>query len=186
MLTRDKSPLGRSCSRLLAAAVMLLLIAGCNRMMTPPTRQVLKDAEAKANSGDYIEAIGLYETALDGSPASADIHYRLALLYDDKMSDPLNALHHFKRYLTVAPTGPKAEEVKKFMQRDEVALLTTLSGDALVTRAEAARLRNENLNLRKQLEERTAQLRTLAQTPEKPARAKRAEKAPTPSKRKKS
>jgi tetratricopeptide (TPR) repeat protein len=162
------------------------LLTGCNRMMTPPTRQVLKDAEAKAQSGDYLEAIGLYETALDGSPASADIHYRLALLYDDKMGDPLNALHHFKRYLTVAPTGRKAEEVKNFMKRNEITLMTSLSGDALVTRDEAVRIKNENLHLRKQLAERTAQLRTATAAPDKPARAKRVEKAPTPTKRKKS
>jgi tetratricopeptide (TPR) repeat protein len=186
MLTSDKPPLGTSCSRLFAVLLACALLAGCNRMMTPPTRQVLKDAEAKANSGDYLEAIGLYETALDGSAASADIHYRLALLYDDKMSDPLHALHHFKRYLTLAPAGPKAEDVKNFMKRDEITLATSLSGDALVTRAEAVRIKNENLRLNRLLEERTAQLRTATAAPEKPARAKRVEKSPTPSKRKKS
>ena len=39
------------------------------------------------------------------------------------------------------------------MKRDELALLTNLSGDTVVPRAEAARLRNENLALRKQLED---------------------------------
>ena len=37
-----------------------------------------------------------------------------------------------------------------------VAALTALSGDSVITRAEAARLRNENLTLHKQLEERPA------------------------------
>lgn len=133
------------------------MLVSCNRMATPPEKQRLRDAEALATNGDYLQAISLYEAALDGTPASADIHYKLALLYDDKMSDPLNAMHHFKRYLTLAPTGPHAEEVKGFMKRDELALLTTLSGDSVVSRAEAARLKNENLELRKQLEEqRTA------------------------------
>jgi nucleoid-associated protein YgaU len=80
----------------------------------------------------------------------------LALIYDDKLDDPLNALHHFKRYLVLAPNGPHAADVQKFMKRDEIALATSLSGDAVVTRAEAARLRNENLDLRKQLEQRGA------------------------------
>ncbi len=39
------------------------------------------------------------------------------------------------------------------MKRDELALLTSLSGDTVVPRSEAARLRNENLALRKQLED---------------------------------
>ena len=78
----------------------LTLIAACNRMTTPRPTQVLKEADAKVAAGNFVEAIGLYESILDGSPGSAEVHYRLALLYDDKMNDPLHALHHFKRYLT--------------------------------------------------------------------------------------
>jgi hypothetical protein len=127
--------------------------AGCNRMTTPRATQVMKEADAKVAAGDFIQAIGLYESILDGSPKSAEVHYRLALLYDDKMNDPLHALHHFKRYLTIAPDGAHANDVKNFMKRDELALLTNLSGDTVVPRAEAARLRNENLALRKQIED---------------------------------
>jgi LysM repeat protein len=123
-------------------------------MVTPRSVQTVKDADAKAADGDYLRAISLYESALDDGPGCADIHYKLALLYDDKLNDPLNALHHFKRYLTLNPTGSHAADVKNFMKRDEVALATTFSGDAIVTRAEAARLKNENLTLRKELEER--------------------------------
>jgi tetratricopeptide (TPR) repeat protein len=136
----------------------LLLLCGCERMMNSREKQLTKDAEAKAGQGDFARAIDLYEAALGDSEnvRNADIHYRLALIYDDKLDDPLNALHHFKRYLVLAPNGPHAADVQKFMKRDEIALATSLSGDAVVTRAEAARLRNENLDLRKQLEQRGA------------------------------
>src|SRR4029079_13487973 len=110
-------------------------------------------AELKVADGNYLRAITLYESALDGSAKSAEIHYRLALLYDDKMHDPLNALHHFKRYLTLAPTGSHATEVKNFMKKDELELATSLAGDSIVSRTEAARLKNENLALRKELDE---------------------------------
>lgn len=129
-------------------------------MITPRHAQVIKDAESKTADGNYLRAITLYESALDGSAKSADIHYRLALLYDDKMHDPLNALHHFKRYLTLAPSGPHANEVKNFMKKDELELGTTLSGDSVVSRAEAARLKNENLTLRKELEDHRARLQS--------------------------
>jgi tetratricopeptide (TPR) repeat protein len=141
------------------ALVAALGAAGCDRMITPRNTQIVKDADRKAAEGDYLRAISLYESALDDGPACADIHYKLALLYDDKMNDPLNALHHFKRYLTLKPTGSRAGDVKNFMKRDEIAFATTLSGDAIVTRTEAARLKNENLNLRKELEERVAKSR---------------------------
>jgi nucleoid-associated protein YgaU len=54
------------------------------------------------------------------------------------------------------------------MKRDEVALLTNLSGDSVVTRTEAARLRNENLSLRKEIEDRSLRSRPpdKAQAPE--------------------
>ncbi len=179
----DKSR-ARLCRRLAlfagCAASLLAILPGCNRMVTPRGAQVVKDADAKAADGDFLEAINLYETALDGSERSAELHYRLALLYDDKMKDPLSAMHHFKRYLTVAPGGAKAEEVKRFMKRDELALLTNLSGDSLVTRAEATRLKNENLNLRKNLVEQAASLRTAGGS-ERNARVRGA-KSPTPGK----
>lgn len=133
-------------------------------MITPRSTQVVKDAKRKAAEGEIIPAINLYESALDGSERSADIHYELALLYDDKMNEPLNALHHFKRYLTLAPTGAHAGDAKKFMKRDELAVITELSGDTVVTRGEAARLRNDNLTLRKQLDDRTAPARAAGAT----------------------
>ena len=132
---------------------LALACGSCDRMITPRSAQIIKDAESKTADGNYLRAITLYESALDDSPRAADIHYRLALLYDDKMHDPLNALHHFKRYLTLAPSGPHAAEVKNFMKKDELELGTSLSGDSVVSRAEAARLKNENLTLRKELEE---------------------------------
>src|SRR5437762_3417474 len=130
--------------------------AGCDRMITPRSAQIIKDAENKTADGNFLRAIALYESALDDSPRAADVHYRLALLYDDKMHDPLHALHHFKRYLTLAPSGRHANEVKNFMNKDELELGTSLSGDSVVSRAEAARLKNENLALRKELEDQRA------------------------------
>lgn len=140
---------------------IVLAFAGCDRMVTPRNAQIVKDADAKAAQGDFLRAINLYEAALDDTPRCAEIHYKLGLLYDDKMNDPLNALHHFKRYLTLNPNGARASEVKNLMKRNEIALLTNLSGDSVLTRAEAARLRNENLNLRKEIEERSAKLRSV-------------------------
>lgn len=133
-------------------------------MITSRQAQLLKDAETKAAQNDFLRAINLYEAALDDSPRCADIHYKMALLYDDKLSDPVSALHHFKRYLSLAPSGPHASEARNFMKRDEVALLTSLSGDSVVSRTEAARLKNENLGLRKEIEDRWAKNRNAEKT----------------------
>ncbi len=143
----------------IASLSILLLLAGCERMVTPRNTQLVKEADWKAAQGDYLWAINLYEAALDGTPQSAEVHYKLALLYDDKMNDPLHALHHFKRYLVLNENGVHASEVKDFMRRDQLALATSLSGDSVVTRAEAARLRNENLNLHRQIDQGSSKSR---------------------------
>jgi nucleoid-associated protein YgaU len=118
----------------------------------------MQDADNKSAHGDFERAVNLYEAALDDSESirNAELHYKLALLYDDKLNDPVSAIHHFKRYLALSPNGPHAKDVKDSIKRDEVAALTQLSGDSVITRAEAARLRNENLTLHKQLEEPAA------------------------------
>jgi len=136
-----------------AAISILLLLNSCERMVTSRNTRLVKEADWKAAQGDYLWAINLYEAALDGTPQSAEVHFKLALLYDDKLNDPLHALHHFKRYLVLSPEGAHAAEVKDFMHRDEVALGTSLSGDSVVTRTEAARLRNENLNLHREIDQ---------------------------------
>ncbi len=125
----------------------------CDRMMTPPHAQQLKDADGKAAAGDYMRAVSLYESALEDRPSDAEVHYKLGLLYDDKLNDALSAVYHFRRSLTVAPSGAHTSDIKNFIKRDEVTLLTTLSGDALLSRTEATRLRNENLALRHENDE---------------------------------
>jgi LysM repeat protein len=134
----------------------ILGLAGCDRMGASRYAQLVQDADTKSSQGDFARAINLYEAALDDSESNrnAEVHYKLALLYDDKLNDPVSALHHFRRYLALSPTGTHATDVKNSIKHDEIAALTVLSGDSVITRSEAARLRNENLNLHKELEAR--------------------------------
>ena len=148
------------------SVLFICSLAGCDRLGNSRSSQLVQDADSKSARGDFQRAINLYEAALDDSPRCAEIHYKLALLYDDKLSDPVSALHHFKRYLALTPNGPHANEVKNSMKHDEIAALTALSGDSVIPRSEAAQLRNENLNLRKQLEARSASLRTGSEKPQ--------------------
>jgi tetratricopeptide (TPR) repeat protein len=159
------------------------MLAGCNRMIIPRETQLSKEADAKVAEANYAEAINLYEAALDGSPRSAEVHYKLALIYDDKMNDPLNALHHFKRFLTLEPAGKRAQEVKAFMKRDELTLLTNLTGDSMVPRSELVRLNNENLSLRQQIGERWAEQKAASAADKAAARAAKGKRPNEKSKR---
>jgi LysM repeat protein len=145
---------------------LLCGLAGCDRIGSSRYAQLIQDADTKSAQGDFARAVDLYEAALDDSESirKAEVHYKLALLYDDKLSDPVSALHHFKRYLALSPNGPHAQDVKESIKRDEIAALTALSGDSVITRAEAVRLRNENLTLHKELEAGSASRSALAKS----------------------
>jgi LysM repeat protein len=147
---------------------LLCGLAACDRIGSSRCAQLVQDADSKSEQGDFARAIDLYEAALDDSESiqKAEVHYKLALLYDDKLNDPVSALHHFRRYVELSPEGPHAKEVKQSIKRDEVGALTALSGDSVITRAEAAQLRNENLTLHKELETRTASARIGSEKPQ--------------------
>ena len=136
-------------------------LAGCDRLGSSRSAQLMQDAESKSANGDFARAINLYEAALEDSESTrnAEVHYKLAVLYDDKLNDPVSALHHFKRCLALSPNGTHVNEVKNSVKHDEVAALTALSGDSVIARSEVARLQNENLNLRKEIEARAASSR---------------------------
>src|SRR5262249_23223118 len=156
-------PRKASAARLWLSALFIFGLAGCDRMGASRHAQLMQDADTKSAQGDFARAINLYEAALEDSESNrnAEVHYKLALLYDDKLNDPVSALHHFRRYLALSPAGAHAADVKNSIKHDEIAALTVLSGDSVITRSEAARLRNENLNLHKELEAPTAPARTV-------------------------
>ena len=148
--------------------LFVLGLSACDRLGGSRHAHLIQDADTKSAQGDFARAINLYEAALDDSESirNADVHYKLALLYDDKLSDPVSALHHFRRCLALSPTGAHAADVKNSIKRDEIAALTALSGDSVITRSEAARLRNENLNLHKELEARAVPARSVTDRPQ--------------------
>jgi tetratricopeptide (TPR) repeat protein len=170
----DKFPPVRSCAVSLLprkttvvcvwlSVLFIFGLAGCDRLGVSRHAQLMQDADTESAQGDFMRAINLYEAAVDDSEdaRNAEVHYKLALLYDDKLNDPVSALHHFRRYLVLSPTGAHAGDVKNSIKRDEIAALTVLSGDSVITRSEAARLRNDNLNLHKELEARAAPARSV-------------------------
>jgi len=157
------SPAGTKLICACCSIFLLCCLAGCDWIGSSHYAQLIQDADTKSAQGDFARAVDLYEAALDDSESvrKAEVHYKLALLYDDALHDPVSALHHFKRYLALSPNGPHVKDVKESIKRDELAAITALSGDSVITRTEAARLRDENLTLHKELEARSASRSTL-------------------------
>ena len=139
--------------RVAALLCALFFMAGCQRFFQDHSRQALDAADKKYLEGDYSGAVQYYEDAIDGTPATADVHYKLALLFDDKLQNPLAAVYHFQRYLELSPNGAHAKDAANFMKEDQLKLVTNFSHGAFMSQEDAVRLKNDNLILRQQLTE---------------------------------
>lgn len=138
-------------------AALLCAATGCERLFDKGSKQSTDTADKKVKAGDVQGAIKLYEGSLDGSAKTADVHYKLALLYADKVGSPVDAMHHFSRYLALAPSGIHAKEAKDYKREGEAKLLASYAKGSPLNQDEAVRLRNQNLQLQKSLAELRAQ-----------------------------
>jgi LysM repeat protein len=133
------------------AALAILTLPACDRLFDKGSKDDVQAADKKLAAGDFRNAASLYEAALDGTARTAEVHYKLALLYDDKLKSPLDALHHMGRYLELAPTGAHVRDAKAYKKEGETRLLTQLAKGSPITQQEAVRLKNDNQILREQL-----------------------------------
>lgn len=145
--------------RFAASALAALLLAACEKQES--SREAVDLGDKRAKLGAYAEAVRAYESAFDGTLKTAEVHYKLGVLYDDKLKKPLDAIHHYDRYLELVPTGGRAKEAQTARADCEKRLHLTLKDGGLMTTADAARLRNENERLRKDL----AELHSIKPTP---------------------
>ena len=111
----------------------------------------MEQGQQKQAAQDFRGAVASYEKALDGTSRTADAHFRLGILYDQKLNDPLSAAHHFRRYVEVSPNGPHVREAMANTARIERVLAMSLNEGTLIGHAEALRLKQENADLRAQV-----------------------------------
>ena len=133
--------------------ICALSLSACDRMSDGRYHSALLEAEKRLKADDTEGAIRTYEMVLDGTPKTAEAHYQLGHLYADVLKEPLGALHHYSRYLAISPDGPFAKDAKNFQKEGELRLMNQLSKGSPMTLEEAARMKNENLALRKGLAE---------------------------------
>ncbi len=164
-------------ARYALAGGLFLPIFGCDQIpdLNQPKPGPL--AEQAAASGDYPKAVRFYEASLDGTEKTADVHQRLAIIYESYLKDPVSALHHYRRYAKMVSAHGSGEDVAGAISRLERQLAIRLGEGGLVSKGEAVRLRNENLALRKQLATLRGEKPPAAATPP-PVDAKGYSKAP--------
>ena len=104
---------------------------------------------------EYKEAVGCYQQALEMDPRNAAAHLELGLLYEDKLQDYGYAIYHYRRYLELRPKAEKADLVKQFVDRSQLALAASLTNTPVEAGEEIARLRRENSTLLSRVESLT-------------------------------
>jgi len=133
------------------AALIPLFFSGCDQITDWQGTRPDVLAEQAAAQRDYPQAVRFYESALDGTSGTAEVHFRLAIIYDAHLNDPVSALHHYRRFNRMSSDQSKKGEVGTSIARLEREMVARLGEGGLVTRAEAVRLRNENSTLRQQI-----------------------------------
>ena len=139
--------------RLMAGLVLVAGLAGCDLLTVSQTGRHIREGNEAVLRGEFQKAVQHYESALDGTMLSAEAHYRLGLVYEDQLKNQTGALHHFERYLELAPQGQFATDVKGYVDRLRLVIVSSLAEGTVLPAREASRLKNENLELRQQLAE---------------------------------
>lgn len=135
--------------RVFLSLLAVAAITSCDKVDS--RREAVDAGDRELKAGAYRAAVAKYEDALDGTEQTAEIHYKIAGIYDDKLKEPLDAIHHYDRYLELTPHGSRAKEAKAAREDCEKRLQAKLSKEGFMTTSEAARLRNQNESLLKQI-----------------------------------
>ncbi len=138
----------------------------------------------RAASRDYKGAIEAFEKALEVNPRSALAHFELGVLYDQRENDYAAAIYHYNKVLQLRPRGEYPAENAKLRIpacKQEMVKMDTLTTSNPTALQEFERLREENQQLRKQIEYLNAQLQSrLTATPQPGAAQARQGQTPSP------
>jgi tetratricopeptide (TPR) repeat protein len=157
-----------------AAAVVLALLAACEH--AGPVSEA--EAEREVNyqrakklyeQGDFAGAAEFYNKAVAVNPDFADAQLELGLLCEGKLSDPIAAIYHYRRFLELKPDSEKRHVVEDFVQRAQLSLAAKLPQSPLIDPVELTRLQNEKASLLQEnamLRSRIAELEKAATTVE--------------------
>lgn len=119
-----------------------------------------KQAQQDLDNNNPDAAIADYENALAANPKLAQAHYELGIIYADKKSDSVGAIFHFKRFLELAPSSNKADQVKALIDKQSQAFAASLPNSPAQSADDYAKLQSDNATLKKQVDDAT---RTIAQ-----------------------
>lgn len=144
--------LHRSLGLIITAALALTFIVACDRsgpISDAEAEQEVNYLRAKhlSEQQDFSGAAEFYNKALMANPEFANAHLELGLLYENRLSDPISAIYHYRRYLELRPDSDKKQLVEDFIERAKLSLVAKLPQSPIVDPSELTQLENEKTAL---------------------------------------
>jgi len=113
----------------------------------------LKRARERRAVGDFTGALEWYQKALDKRPGNARIHWDMATVYDQHLTNELRAIYHYERYLELDPQAERRQLVEQSIGLAKLSYAVSLPDRTSESVQEIARLRREIDSLRQLITE---------------------------------
>ena len=145
--------------------LVCLSFAGCSptveSRLDEQKNPFFQEGKRRAAALDYKGAIEAFERALETNPRSALAHYELGVLYDQRESDYPAAIYHYTKAIHLRPDGSYPADLAGTripvckQEMVKIESMATINPSGL---RELERLRDENTQIRRQMEALQAEL----------------------------
>ena len=152
----------------IALAALLWGAAGCSEGNGVPTlvetdEPFFVQAMQLKKQGRHGEALTAFLTVIDkrGMQSAPESHLEAAVIYLQQTKDPLEAYHHFRKYLELRPNSREAEGVRGMVKIAMREFARQIPGRPLEDQSVRLQVEGDIVNLRRENEELRAELATL-------------------------
>ncbi|MDD5262092.1 MAG: LysM peptidoglycan-binding domain-containing protein [Methylacidiphilales bacterium] len=141
---------------LLFSLCIPLLIAACERPQQgldaeDERNPYFRSAAKYVSEDNFYAAIGQYEKALAENPQVAKAHVQIGQLYGEKLGDPVSAIYHYQKYLSIRPDAADREQIQALIEKAKIDFALTLPNSTAHNSEEVARINKENVELKQAL-----------------------------------
>jgi LysM repeat protein len=117
--------------RVILLFVFCCILSGCVPIAESPVDEEKDpnfiEGRNHVNMMDYKGAIEAFERAVQANPRNAAAHFELAVLYEERMKDPLTAAYHYQRHVQLRPQSAYVVAVKDRLIRCKMDVAKTVT-----------------------------------------------------------
>ncbi|MBR4598154.1 MAG: hypothetical protein IKO42_07155, partial [Opitutales bacterium] len=154
------------------AASYILFAGGCEKNGAQVVREEDEShfvrGKEELKKGNFKEALSAFTKVTEKRRDAPESHLDLGLIYLNNIKDPIEAIHHFRKYLEMKPDSEQSQRVKQCIETAKKQYLSTAPGNpydisaATLEMEETMRkLREENLKLKQELAVANAKVESL-------------------------